>query len=133
MDGNTLMWFWIVRLGAVVILVVAFIMGIHPIWNVWSSEMDGEAVLAHAHAARMVLVTQAEAERDAAVKRAEAIKIVGQAAKDYPEYRTQEFIGAFAESLKDGKITQIIYVPTEANIPVLEAGRFRDKDIKATK
>jgi len=70
-----------------------------------------------------VIVTQADAERDAAKARAEAIAIMGEAAKKYPEYRTQEFIGAFAEALKEGKTNQIIYVPTEANIPVLEAGK----------
>lgn len=96
-----------------------------PQYNVYSARMNGEAVLAHAHSARQVLVTQAEAERDAATMRAEAIKIVGQAAKDFPEYRTQEFIGAFADAMHNGKIAQIIYVPTETNIPILEAGRHK--------
>ena len=45
-------------------------------------------------------------------------------AKDFPEYRTQEFIGAFADALREGKITQIMYVPTEANIPITEATRL---------
>jgi hypothetical protein len=49
--------------------------------------------------------------------------LIGEAAKKYPEYRTQEFIGAFAEAIKDGKIDQIIYVPTEAGIPIVESGR----------
>jgi regulator of protease activity HflC (stomatin/prohibitin superfamily) len=78
---------------------------------------------AHAEYARKVQVAQAEGEKEAASLRAEAIKIVGQAATDYPQYRQQEFIGAFAEALKDGKIQQIIYVPTEANIPIIEAGK----------
>jgi regulator of protease activity HflC (stomatin/prohibitin superfamily) len=81
-------------------------------------------VLAHSVAAREVQVRQAQGEREAAVLRAEAIKIVGQATKDFPEYRQQEFIGAFAEAVKEGKISQIIYVPTEANIPITEARRF---------
>ncbi len=59
------------------------------------------------------------------MQRAEAIKIVGQAAKDYPEYRNQEFIGAFAHAIQDGRISQIIYVPTEANIPITEARRLK--------
>ncbi len=48
---------------------------------------------------------------------------MGEAAQKYPEYRQQEFIGAFGEALKSGTISQIIYVPTEANIPIMEAGR----------
>lgn len=98
-----------------------------PQYQVYSQRLAGEAELAKAHAARQVLVAQAEAERDAAKMRAQAIEIVGQAAKDYPEYRTQEFIGAFAEAMHNGKISQIIYVPTEANIPVLEAGKRRSE------
>lgn len=94
-----------------------------PQYNVYQKRLSGEAMLAHANAAREVLVAQARAEKEAAALRAEAIKIVGQAAKDFPEYRQQEFIGAFAEALKDGKVNQIIYVPTEANIPIIEAGK----------
>ena len=115
-----------VILAALVMLigVIFGTMAVYAVYNVWSQKLDGEAVLAHAHAARMVLVTQAEAEREAAQKRAEAIAIVGKAAKEFPEYRQQEFLGAFAEALKDGKISQVMYVPTEANIPITEATRF---------
>jgi regulator of protease activity HflC (stomatin/prohibitin superfamily) len=106
----------------IVVLVLAT-MYAYPQYNVYSSRLSGEAALAHAHAARQVLVQQAQAEKDAALLRSEAIAIVGKAAKDFPEYRQQEFIGAFAEAMHNGKINQIIYVPTEANIPLLEAGK----------
>jgi regulator of protease activity HflC (stomatin/prohibitin superfamily) len=94
-----------------------------PQYHVYSSRLAGEAALAQATSQKQVLVTQAQAEKDAAVLRAEAIQIVGQAAKDFPEYRQQEFIGSFADALREGKIQQIIYVPTEANIPIIEAGK----------
>lgn len=109
-------------LAGIIGLVVAA-MGLYPQYKVYARRLDGEATLAQAHAARQVLVTQAQAEKDAAVLRAEAIAIVGQAEKDFPEYRQQEFIGAFAEAMHSGKINQIIYVPTEGNIPLLEAGK----------
>lgn len=104
------------------VAVFSFFFGFIPAWKVWSAQKDGEATLARAESSRMVQVLQAKAEREAATLRAEAIKIVGQAAKDFPEYRTQEFIGSFAEALREGKINQVIYVPTEANIPIIEAG-----------
>jgi regulator of protease activity HflC (stomatin/prohibitin superfamily) len=112
----------LIFVGVLGALFVGFLFWFFPTYNVWSNQKSGEAALAHAESVRMILVTQAHAEREAAVQRAEAIKIVGQAAKDFPEYRHQEFIGAFAEALKEGKIAQIIYVPTEANIPIVEAG-----------
>jgi hypothetical protein len=117
----------IVFIWAAVLLILTFIVGLLffglPLWNVWRAELSGRATLAMAESSRRVLVTQAQAERDAATLQAEAIAIVGRAAKDYPEYRHQEFIGAFAHALREGKIDQIIYVPTEASIPMLEAGR----------
>lgn len=85
--------------------------------------MAGRAIRAKAEFSRQVLVAQAHSEKEAAAIRADAIKIVGAAAKEFPEYRQQEFIGAFAHALELGKIQQIIYVPTEANIPLIEATR----------
>lgn len=107
------------------LIVAAFITvaGIR-IFNVWCQEMRGKAALAEASQSRKIQVEQAKAELESAKLRAKAIKIVGEMAKKYPEYRYQEYIGAFAEALKDGHIQQIIYVPTEAGIPLLEASRM---------
>lgn len=93
-----------------------------PVYSVWQQGLRGQAELARAERSRQIAVAQALAEREAATARAEAIAIMGKAAKDYPEYRTQEFIGAFAEALREAQIKQIIYVPTEAQIPILEGG-----------
>lgn len=108
----------------VLIVLVAAGMAGCPQYNVYSARLDGEATVARANGAKQALVATALAEKEAAQFRADAIKIVGQAAHDFPEYRQQEFIGSFAEALHEGKISQIIYVPTEANIPVIEAGRI---------
>lgn len=98
-------------------------MYIAPQYNVYSQEMQGKAELARAEQNRQILISQAKAEREAAIMQAEAIEIMGKAAQQYPEYRHQEFISAFGQALRDGTINQIIYVPTEANIPVMEAGK----------
>lgn len=92
-------------------------------YTVQTEKLQGEAEYVRAEQNRRILVEQARAEKDAAVLRAEAIEIVGQAAKDFPEYRYQEFLGAFGEALQSDNIDKIIFVPTEANIPVTEAGR----------
>ena len=103
-------------------LVFAVIFAVWPYYKVWSQEMRGKAALAEARQSKMIQVEQARAELDSAQLRAEAIKTIGIASQKYPEYRTQEFIGAFGEALREGQINQIIYVPTEGNIPILEAG-----------
>lgn len=104
------------------VIVLALMFGL-PHYRVWQQEMAGKARLAEATQSRQILIEQARAEKEAALLQAAAIQIMGEAAKKYPEYRQQEFIGAFGEALKAGKINQIIYVPTEGNIPILEAGR----------
>jgi hypothetical protein len=103
-------------------LIASMMFGI-PAWNVWRSGLSGEADLRRAAQTRQIQIEQAKGEEEAAKHRANAIAIVGKAAKEYPEYRTQEFIGAFAEAMHNGRISQIIYVPTEANIPITEAGK----------
>lgn len=108
--------------GGSILLILSLMFGL-PVYSVWQQGLKGEAELARAEQSRRIAVAQALAERDAAAARAEAIAIMGDAAKKYPEYRHQEFIGAFAEALREGRIEQIIYVPTEAQIPILEAGK----------
>ena len=107
----------------VVIIVIAGWMAIYPNYRVWSQEMRGKANLIEATQSKKIQIEQARAELESAELRAEAIKVIGQSAKDYPEYREQEFIGAFGEALREGAINQVIYVPTEGNIPILEAGK----------
>ena len=106
------------------VIVVSLMFGV-PVYCVWKSGLSGEAKLRSAEQTKRILVQQAEAEKDAAQYRADAIKIMGQAAKDYPEYRQQEFMAAFGEALKEGNIQQIVYVPTEAMIPVTEASSLK--------
>ena len=104
-------------------LIASLMFGL-PIYGVWQQGLSGKANLAKAEQTRKILIEQAKAEKESASIRADAIQIIGQAAKDYPEYRLQEFMGAFAEALNSDKIEQIIYVPTEANIPIMEAGKI---------
>ena len=92
-------------------------------YNVWSMEMQGKAKLAEATQSRQIQIEQAKAELEASKMRAQAIQIMGEAAQKYPEYRQQEFMASFGEALREGKMSQIIYIPTEANIPLMEAGK----------
>lgn len=121
--GNQKVNVAVVLITLLLLVAISFAMFVIPLWNVWRMELSGKAQLAKAESTRRTQVIQAQAEKDAAQLRADAIAIVGKAAQAYPEYRQQEFIGAFAEALKEGKINQIMYVPTEANIPITEAGR----------
>lgn len=100
-----------------------------PQYSVYSARMDGEAKLAHAQAEREVQVRDAQGKLEAStllaktdVERAKGVAqantIIGDSLKDNDSYLKWLYI----EGLKD-KQGEVIYVPTEAGIPILEAGR----------
>lgn len=100
-----------------------------PHYNVWQQGLAGEAEYRRAEQNRQVEVRKAEAKRDAAsllaqaeVARAkgvaEANKIIGDSLKENEAYLRYLWITNMSEA---GKET--IYIPTEAGIPILEAGK----------
>ncbi len=125
-------------LGLLVLL--GFWMAIGPIYTVWSSTKAGEAELAQAQQNRQIKVTEAQAENEASISQAEAhIKIAqGEATAEVERAKgvaqANAIIGDSLKGNEDylrylyitgltGKANQIIYVPTEAGLPILEAGK----------
>lgn len=101
-----------------------------PQYQVYSQRMEGEGSLAHAEYSKQVQVrdaigkfeaskslAQAEVERAKGV--AEANRIIGTSLKNNEEYLRWLYI----EGLKENSSNQIIYIPTEAGLPILEAGK----------
>ncbi|MEK5768491.1 hypothetical protein, partial [Acinetobacter schindleri] len=95
-----------------------------PQYKVWQQGMSGQARLAEAQQSKQIAIETAKSELESAKLRAEAIKVMGKAAQEYPEYRQQEFIGAFGEALRQGNIIHIVYLPPDSNIPVFDAGKL---------
>ena len=90
------------------ILIFTIIGGIgYPLYNVWTSEQAGIAEL-----------RKAEGNRKIAIQEAEANRIIGDSLKNNEAYLRYLWI----RNLEDGP-NQIIYVPTEANLPLLESSR----------
>lgn len=101
----------------------------YPQYTVYSSRMAGEAELAQANYGKQVAVQTAIAKKDAAQYEAQAEitraggvaqanKIIGDSLKDNEAYLRYLFVNGL-ENTKN----QVIYVPTEAQLPILEAGR----------
>ena len=90
----------------------------YPNYLVW----QGEAALAKATQDRQIKVQEAEAELEAAKKQAEANRILGESIRAYPESLEQKWV----EAVRDTK-NQVIYLPTEASVPITEAGRMAAK------
>jgi hypothetical protein len=103
-----------------------------PQYGVYSQRLTGEAELARAQQNRQIAVNEAQAKMDAAkllagaeVERAKGVAqandIIAGSLKGHEEYLRYLWITEVAAVGKEGKT--VVYVPTEANLPILEAGR----------
>ena len=125
---------------AIIILIVLVGGGMYgcPKYNVWEQGLAGEAELKRAEQNRQIRINEAKALDEAAVyeaaaevKRAhgvaEANKIIsGSLAGDSgSKYLRWRFITMLEETGGDGRET--IYIPTEAGLPIMEAGRFNQR------
>ena len=101
------------------------------VYSVWSSAKDGEAQLAQATYNRQIAVREAEAKSAAATELAkaeviraqgvaQANKIIGDSLRNNEDYLRYLYIN----NLENSK-NQIIYIPTEASLPILEAKRLK--------
>lgn len=103
-----------------------------PQWNVYESRLSGEAQLAEAESNRKIAIAEAEAKKESAQALAEAEiirakgvaeanKIIGDSLKQNEAYLRYLYIQSLAEAESQGN--KVIYIPTEAGLPILEAGR----------
>lgn len=101
-----------------------------PKYNVYASQKSGEATYAKASKDREVKVLEAQAKLDAAklealaeIERAKGIAganaIIADGLKGNEDYLRYLWIDKVAGNT--GR--EIVYVPTEANLPILEAGK----------
>ena len=121
--------FWVVLIGIVLGTVIGGYMFIKPRYSVWSAQMEGEAEFAQAEQNRRISVLEAEAKLEAAkslaaaeVERARGVAqanaIIGESLRNNESYLRWLWI----ENLDKGN-NSVIYVPTEAGLPILEAGK----------
>ena len=99
-----------------------------PIYRVWSQEMRGKAQLAEAEQNRRIKVEEAranlEAEKLNAKAEIERAKGAAEAIKIENGTLTQTYIQyLWVRNQNNLNEKTVIYIPTEANLPILEAGR----------
>lgn len=112
------------------VLMIVLVGWAGPNYKVWRSEKAGQAELAQADWNRQIKVREAQANleaqelnKQAEIIRAEgvaaSIEIIGNQLQDNPQYTLHKWV----EGLQDGS-SEVIYVATEMNLPITEAGRF---------
>ncbi len=95
-----------------------------PPYKVWQQEKEGEAELARATSNRKIKILEAEAKKEALaeIERAKGVakanEIIGSSLKNNESYLRYLWI-----SNLNGNNKEVIYIPTESNLPILEAGK----------
>ena len=125
------------KMAKIVICILAFIiciiivsMAIGPYYTVWHSMMSGKAELAEANYNRQIAVVEAEAKKMSAEQLAEAevARAIGvaQANEIIAKSITEQYLRYLwiTETAGEGVDKTVVYIPTEGNIPILEANRF---------
>ena len=104
-------------------------MAVYPHYQVYSQRLAGEAELERQKYEKQVAVQSALAKKESAVLLAEsevlraegvakANKVIGDSLRNNESYLRWLWIEHMADSKKE-----VIYIPTEANLPILEAGK----------
>lgn len=121
----------------IVLILWGFSLWIGPKYAVWQQGLEGQAELAKADYSKQVAVQEAQAKKDSAslladaeVLRAggvaKANAIIGESLKNNEAYLRYLWITDVAGSNVD---KSVVYVPTEANLPILEATRNQDQKV----
>jgi len=118
----------IIILSSIALLVALLMIGL-PVYNVWQQEMAGKAEMAKAEQNRKILIEEAKARLEAEklnaqaeVERArgmaEAMKLEnGTLNTTYNQYL---FIRTLEKLADKGDLPQIIYMPSEGLVPVMD-------------
>lgn len=127
-EPKTALKWWILGLVLAIIGIA-----LYPTTNVWQRQMAGQAQLREAEWNRQIRVEEARAESEAAklfanaeVERArgvaEANEIIANGLGGPDGYLRYLYIQAIDKASQQGS-SQFIYLPTEAGLPITEAGR----------
>lgn len=106
----------------------------YPQYNVYSARAEGEAKYQEAQSSRNIAVLEAKAKQESAKALAEAEviradgvakanKIIGESLKGNDVYLHYLWLQTLDQNAKD----QVVYIPTEANFPIMEANRLRSE------
>jgi regulator of protease activity HflC (stomatin/prohibitin superfamily) len=125
----------LIHVGIFILIITCLGMWGCPRWNVYQKRLEGQAQLAHAQSAKEVAVAEAKAKMEssellakAEVLRAEGVakanKIIGESLHNNEAYLRYLWITDVAGA---GQQKTVVYIPTEANLPILEATRNKEQ------
>jgi hypothetical protein len=117
----------------IIALIWAYYNFINPHLHVWQQSMIGKAELARAESNRQIATCEAQAKKESAKSLAEAEvirsegvakanKIIGESLNGNEGYLRYLWV----QGLQTNQMS-VVYIPTEANLPIMEAGRWKEE------
>lgn len=115
-------------IGLIILVIIAAIMFGYPRYKVWQQEMDGKAEFAKAEQNRKIKIEEARANLEAEKLNAQAEIERAKGAAKAIEIENGSITPTYIQYLwvrqqADLGDKTVIYIPTEGNLPILEAGR----------
>ena len=95
-----------------------------PMYNVWQQEMSGRAELAKAEQNRQIKIEEAKANLEAEKLNAQAEIERAKGAAEAIRIENGSLTTTYIQYLwvrQQNNIDKVVYIPTEANLPILEA------------
>jgi regulator of protease activity HflC (stomatin/prohibitin superfamily) len=123
--NNTAKTIWgLVTLSLIGIAVILGLMFGVPLYNVWQQEMSGRAELAKAEQNRQIKIEEAKANLEAEKLNAQAEIERAKGAAEAIRIENGSLTTTYIQYLwvrQQNNIDKVVYIPTEANLPILEA------------
>ena len=123
--NNTAKTIWgLVTLSLIGIAVILGLMFGVPLYNVWQQEMSGRAELAKAEQNRQIKIEEAKANLGAEKLNAQAEIERAKGAAEAIRIENGSLTTTYIQYLwvrQQNNIDKVVYIPTEANLPILEA------------
>jgi hypothetical protein len=127
---------WVVLIATGLFLILGGVgscMYVIPKYNVWRQEMEGKAEFAKAEQNRKIKIEEAKANLEAEKLNAQAEIERAKGAAEAIRIENGSITPAYIQYLwvrqqNANTNNKIIYIPTEAGLPVLEAGRVAKKE-----
>jgi hypothetical protein len=130
-DYKSVTIYLLLPITVMLVFIFAYFNLVDPFLHVWHEEMKGKGELARAESNRKIATLEAMAKKESSkslaeseIIRAEGVakanEIIGESLKNNESYLRYLWI----QGLQTNKM-QVVYVPTEANLPLLESTRLK--------
>jgi len=126
---DSIIWMFLALVvGVIVIAMLSGLFWVWPVYRIWQQEMSGKAKLAEAEWSRQIQIEEAQANLESeklnALSEVERAKGMAEAISIENGSLTDQYIQYLWVRSNNFSEATTIYIPTETNLPILEAGRF---------